>query len=586
MYRKTKYGQMTHTYPVTESHDKLITGYQGLSELNMKDGNVHDTVLRCNQIVQKHHSQVTNLASFLKAPTLLQSCYNIWHFCTNNINYHHDTYGKEELRTPARSWNDRMHGIDCDDFAIFVASLLKEMNYNYCFYTVSFDGIKHTHIYIGAGNCQITDNKPDANVLIDPVEKTFFFSTVPVKKTKIYKPKNMKIETLSDIDRTTAINSIVGSPIADATSIRLIETRKKTKNKKAISKIDMLLSYNGTLYRDALLFASPYIDEVLPDGRLAIRGDELATLIQSLLSETDKIIEDSISNLSDDEFDEIFMSDGLGALGKGFFAKVKDKIKNAANKAADGIKNAAKKTWHGIKKVTIAVPRNAFLLLVKFNVFGLATKLYIGKLTEAQAKTKNLDISAWNKAKTSYEKTKKFFVKCGGEAKNIDKAITSSWKKKPLLGGKKTKTIQELLLKIMPEELTAFEKAQAKKEAADKAFAKLSPEEQAAKRKYWKSKRLSGLGFAAAATATTATPFLAKVVVFLKNIPFEKLFKKIGEIIPSKEDKDEYPEMPESYTDTDGEEYDYKTKSVSTDNKMLPILIGAGAIGLLLLMKK
>ena len=585
MYRKTKYGNtMKPTYRLRPSYDDLITGYSGITQ-SKGQGGIPETVSECINIIKKQHHHVQKLAKFLKARTLLQSCYNIWYFLQRtdkggNINYYHDTPGTEELRTPARSWHDRKTGIDCDDFAILVSSLLIEMNHKPTLYTVSFDNKRYSHIYVGAGKSTITDGKPDAEVLIDPVEQKFFFSTYPVKKTIKY--SIMKINTLGQSLEDTPLNGVLGSAIADATSQKLLKLREKTKSRKTKSKIDLLLQYNGSVYRYPLERIMPYVDEVLPDGRLAFQNEQIGHLMENFLTEADSIIEEAIMGLSD-----------IDGLGKSWFGKVLAKIGKAATKVVDKIKDKAKKVWKGIKKVTLAIPRNAFLLLVKFNGFGLATKLYIGTLSEADANTKGLVLDQWRKAVGSYNKTRTFFEKCGGNPKNLDTQISKGWLKAPLLS-KKAKRIQELLKKTpatVVEKTKAVDAAQKAKALKDhKArWIKANPGKKyniITSRK--RSSNVSGLGFAAAATGATAAPFLTKVVMWLKNINFGKLLKTVGSFTKKEqEDKSEEKYSEEAYGNgSDDDDMDIKSASADGTN-LTPILIAAAAaVGLILLTKK
>lgn len=90
---------------------------------------------------------------------------------------------------------------------------------------------------------------------------------------------------------------------------------------------------------------------------------------------TKKDIDMSLYRLSgiDDDQDEI---NGLN------FSKVKDAVKKASAKASNVVQkavkdvpNIAKKIVQGTKTMTLAVPRTAFIGLVRVNAFGLATDL-------------------------------------------------------------------------------------------------------------------------------------------------------------------------------------------------------------------
>jgi hypothetical protein len=80
--------------------------------------------------------------------------------------------------------------------------------------------------------------------------------------------------------------------------------------------------------------------------------------------------------------------------------------------------------WRGVKKVTLALPRNAYLSLVALNVFGLATKLK-NAIYEADGKTFS---------QPGQDKVYRKWHSLGGDWKNIRNAINSGSKKPAILG--------------------------------------------------------------------------------------------------------------------------------------------------------
>ena len=62
---------------------------------------------------RKHYKECAKIAAHLKADTLLQSCFNLWHWLHHNIRYEYDRDGREEVRAPLRVWADRQRGVDC-----------------------------------------------------------------------------------------------------------------------------------------------------------------------------------------------------------------------------------------------------------------------------------------------------------------------------------------------------------------------------------------------------------------------------------------------------------------------------------------
>lgn len=136
-----------------------------------------DTKELIADICRKHYKECAKIAAHLKADTLLQSCFNLWHWLHHNIRYEYDREGREEVRTPLRVWADRRRGVDCDCLSVFAWCVLKCMGYNPAFELVAFNNKKaFSHIFV---NCD--------GVIVDRV--WFIFNQRPplVTKREIYK---------------------------------------------------------------------------------------------------------------------------------------------------------------------------------------------------------------------------------------------------------------------------------------------------------------------------------------------------------------------------------------------------------------
>lgn len=108
------------------------------------------------------------------------------------------------------------------------------------------------------------------------------------------------------------------------------------------------------------------------------------------------------------------VSDELGIFGKKK-KKRGGKLKAALKKTTGKVKNLAKKAFQGAKTVGLAPARNAFLLLVRLNVFGIATKL-----------NQLVALKGWNAVK--------FWKEVGGNRTNLEKAAKLGAKKKRIFG--------------------------------------------------------------------------------------------------------------------------------------------------------
>ncbi|GIV32665.1 MAG: hypothetical protein KatS3mg031_0200 [Chitinophagales bacterium] len=135
-------------YTRLESYDHLIDK-ASLQKVNYGQGGLKESLDIIRKYIRNYAPQVRKLAQHLRHPDTAQSCFNIWHFCKENIRYAFDAPGKEQLRTPARTWNDRLSGVDCDDFTIFCACLLQQMGIPWKLKLAAFHGRpNYSHIYL------------------------------------------------------------------------------------------------------------------------------------------------------------------------------------------------------------------------------------------------------------------------------------------------------------------------------------------------------------------------------------------------------------------------------------------------------
>ncbi|MFQ3578557.1 MAG: hypothetical protein SNJ71_00270 [Bacteroidales bacterium] len=161
--------------------DRYIAKPDGTKIIVSQNYNVNNVVIKCKEIVSKYHKQVEALAKYIKkhAKTDYQFCKDIFGFCYTYMQYENDKPGTEELRTPARSWYDAQvtgKGIDCDDFSIFVASLLVCAGIDYKFRIVKYNNKPNfQHIY-----CVALINGRE--VPIDPVIDRFDYEKTYTEK--------------------------------------------------------------------------------------------------------------------------------------------------------------------------------------------------------------------------------------------------------------------------------------------------------------------------------------------------------------------------------------------------------------------
>jgi hypothetical protein len=136
---------------------------------------------------------------------------------------------------------------------------------------------------------------------------------------------------------------------------------------------------------------------------------------------TPKLILDNPSDQVLVEAFGFYSNEGLSFVGKknkGKRAELKGKVRNKFEKIKDKAEDGLKKVGHIVAKGAVAVPRVAFLSLVRLNFRGIATKIYYA----------NAD---------GKKKFGKFWEKIGGEEDKLNDALQAGFSKKPKVCGKK-----------------------------------------------------------------------------------------------------------------------------------------------------
>ena len=110
---------------------------------------LNDTIQLIADTCRNNYQDCAKIAAHLKGDCKLQSAFNLWHWMRNNIKYEYDSEGKEEVRTPLRTWQDRKRGVDCDCLSVFAWCTLYNMGYNSMFELAAFNGKEnYSHIYL------------------------------------------------------------------------------------------------------------------------------------------------------------------------------------------------------------------------------------------------------------------------------------------------------------------------------------------------------------------------------------------------------------------------------------------------------
>jgi hypothetical protein len=412
---------MSHqiTYKVLTNYDALILPSNGKTTIVNRNGGVDDTINEIKIVAKESIPMVAPLAKHLKGDSLVQSCYNVWHWMKNNMSYKLDAYGKEEIRTASRSYADRFSGVDCEDYSIFISALLINMGYHPTFHIVGFNGSnQYQHIYVVCEGV-VMDGVIAA---VEPWRGEAAFNMHPVGVTKTLKVKAMTIERLGSIE---AQIFGLGRMVADSVTIELTKLKsayvaalqsattqsEKDGLNRELRKINFAISLNGTPERDKLLSMLDTVYDIQNHEFIFYSNVNLGAIAEYL-----------------NEYDSMV---SLGDLGK-FTIWSKEKRKQFIHNATQGAKNTIKKVTEAGKKIThvvlktmplMVLGRNVFLLMIKINAFKLASILKMAYMSKSEAVAKGCKPEAHDKLQKLAAKIEKVYVGLGGEAKYIRKAV-------------------------------------------------------------------------------------------------------------------------------------------------------------------
>ena len=137
-HRKIKSGkEFDNLFPVANLTDETVK----------KGASVSDTVKFIPKVVRETLPQTKEIAEKLQGSSLSETCNNIWKFVYHHINYHKDEDGIEQIRSPARTWHDRLRGVDCDCYTVFISSILSNLKIPHSLRIAKYRKDYFQHIY-------------------------------------------------------------------------------------------------------------------------------------------------------------------------------------------------------------------------------------------------------------------------------------------------------------------------------------------------------------------------------------------------------------------------------------------------------
>ena len=178
-----------------KQYDHLIPKASGKTTIIKRDADVSNTVNFIPKVVWSTIDQTEKLAPVVKGKTLYETCHNIWNFVYEHISYEKDAHGKEQVRSPRRTWADRERGVDCDCYTTFISSILFNMRIPHKLRITKYKKDYFQHIY------PIVPTENGKYITIDCVVHAFDYEETYSQK----KDYNMDLEYLDGINDDDAL---------------------------------------------------------------------------------------------------------------------------------------------------------------------------------------------------------------------------------------------------------------------------------------------------------------------------------------------------------------------------------------------
>ncbi len=389
------------TYKKLSSYDSLVDTPQGGKTL-MGYGFESATLNELNNAC-KYYKQVEKLAQHLKGDSPLQSAFNVWYFLHENIIYNYDTEGQEEIRTPARSWADRLTGIDCDCLSVLTACLLFNMGYKPKFEIVGFNNNNcYSHIFVNLDG-----------LAVDRVLPTFLKRPDGITNTKIMEIPVFELNGGDELINDCLLNGIYQSTLKkvvdNANSNDIINLRK-------IELLNNLQNSDTNAFKLASILM-PYVSLIDDDGNFYF---------------TDSVIADS-AELADNRLYELYTSGASDSEKENFLKQFVSAFREihieveSGNKPFVNVKfqNVFSKPFtvegNMIEKKLITLNPNfnrikeAILFLLSVNYADLAKKIAVGLLPLDRVVNNGYNEEKWENAKIANAKLFEFWRLIGGD---------------------------------------------------------------------------------------------------------------------------------------------------------------------------
>lgn len=354
---------------------KNVPEFKNENRLIYENGLTNNIIDGLNKSFSKAKKDVCKFAENFRGENTLESGYNIWNYIKENVVYKRDPDGVQIIKMPgALIKNGNTLGGDCKSMSLTIASVLsclgaKNVRLRY----VSFLNDKiPTHVYT------VFDYEGQT-IPVDSVIEKFNYEKPYTYKID-YSMNLYQLSGLYDYDRNTLIKSL---RLQKPNSFCDFLIRKR---------IQSLDANNAPTIRISEDQFNKYQKFLLTHLSWHKKNNKFGLCYQLKVDELNDLQNQQLKFAI---YNSPFLS-GQSEIGRGqFFKKITD---------------AGKKIVRATKKVSLAAPRNSFLLMVKLNIENIARRLKA--LPE--------------------EKVKKIWESLGGKYDNLKKEIERGSQKKKI----------------------------------------------------------------------------------------------------------------------------------------------------------
>jgi hypothetical protein len=225
-------------------YERYFTKPTGLNEDIKRGSNLQDTLAFLPKAIQRSKHQVKAFCKTFKSKDVDGVCSELWHWLYTHIRYHKDDKGKEQIRSPRRSFYDRQRGVDCDDYTVFISACLSQFGIPHVLRIAKYkqeNGFQHIY--------PIVPLSDGTYITVDCVVDRYNYEVPPIQTID----KHMDLEYLDGIDDDMPMSDMSGIDADDLLQgyeemgelgRRLRNTRIANTVKRTVQKVGQSKVYN------------------------------------------------------------------------------------------------------------------------------------------------------------------------------------------------------------------------------------------------------------------------------------------------------------------------------------------------------